>query len=743
MIFLPFLHFFCFCAGIFLGVFVFYRDAKSLLNRTFSILMFFYALWNFGDIILHNPDKSISEGTVKLMQNIASIGWVSFSSAILCFSLAFSKNEKTLNKKWFLFFIIFLPILFIYKQFTNYLTIYPSREPYGWSVTWSETIWPYLFYAYFIIFNLLAILLIYYYGRKTKKINEKKQAKIIAISISIGLLAGFLLDVLIQKLNIYNIPPIANLLVFIFVSAVLYAIFKYRFLTISPTIAAENIISAMDEILILLNQERNILSVNKAALNTLHYEQKELEGKSLAILFQGKAYKKKLLEKITKDEVISNYESSFLTKNGEIVPIIYSTSPLKDNEGIVIGTVFIARDITKHKQIEDELIKSKEKAEESDKLKSAFLANMSHEIRTPMNGILGFADLLKDPNLKNDQQQKYVKIIEKSGQRMLNIINDIIDISKIESGLMKIDIKESNINEQIEYVYTFFKPEVDVKGMKLFFKNTLPAKEATIKTDREKVFAILTNLVKNAIKYTSEGSIEFGYVLRRDTEPTELEFYVKDTGIGIPKERQEAVFKRFIQADISNKMAQQGAGLGLSISKAYVEMLGGKIWLESNEGIGSTFYFTLPYNTESEEIIAVENVVAFNKAYDKIKKLKILIAEDDETSKMLILISFKEINKKIMEAGTGIEAVEICRNNPDIDLILMDIQMPDLNGYEATRLIRRFNKKVIIIAQTAYGLSGDREKAIEAGCNDYISKPVNRDLLTQLINKHLNKQMIN
>jgi signal transduction histidine kinase len=243
-----------------------------------------------------------------------------------------------------------------------------------------------------------------------------------------------------------------------------------------------------------------------------------------------------------------------------------------------------------------ELVKAKEQAEESDRLKSAFLANMSHEIRTPMNGILGFSELLKEPDLTGDEQQEYIRIIEKSGVRMLNILNDIIDISKIEAGLMKLDVKDSNINDQTQYIYTFFKPEAEAKRINLSFKNSLPAKEAIIKTDREKVFAILTNLVKNALKYTKNGSIEFGYVVKTTDKPTYLEFFVRDTGIGIPLNRQEAIFERFIQSDNAGILAHQGAGLGLSISKAYVEMLGGKIWVESKEGVGTTFYFTVPYN---------------------------------------------------------------------------------------------------------------------------------------------------
>jgi PAS domain S-box-containing protein len=742
MIFLPFLHFFCFSAGVLLAIYIFHRDTRSSLNRTLSVLLLCYALWNFGDIIVHNPDRTITKGTVEIMQFIASFGWVGLSMAILCFALAFSKRIKLLKKKWFLFGVFLLPLVFIYKQFTNCLTINPIRKSYGWSVEWSDTIWPSLFYVYFTLFTLLALMLIYFYGRKTKIVNEKKQARIIVISLIISLFAGTLLDIVMQNLNIYTIPPIANLLVFIFVIGVLYAMYKYRFLTITPTIAAENIISAMDEILILLDPEGNILSVNNTALVTLNFEQKELESKLFTFLFKEESLKKKLLEKIMEVETVSNHEGSFITKNGRIIPIIYSISPIKDNEGTVLGHVFISRDISAYKQIEEELTRSKEKAEGSDRLKTAFLANMSHEIRTPMNGILGFADLLKNPDLKNDKQQMYIEIIEKSGHRMLNIINDIIDISKIESGLMKINIEVSDINEQLEYIYTFFKPEVESRGLEFSFIYPLPAINARIITDREKVFAILTNLVKNAIKFTREGSIEFGYVLENNNKPGELCFYIKDTGIGISKEMQKAVFERFLQADISNKMAQSGAGLGLSISKAYVEMLGGRIWLESDEGIGSTFYFTLPYNTESEEIIEIENEILYEKTDNKTKPLKILISEDDDISKMLILLSLEKFRKEIIEARTGIEAVEICRSNPDIDLILMDIQMPVLNGYEATRQIRQFNKNVVIIAHTAYGLASDRENAISSGCNDYISKPIDRKLLIQLIKKHLFKEVV-
>ncbi|PKP21823.1 MAG: hybrid sensor histidine kinase/response regulator, partial [Bacteroidetes bacterium HGW-Bacteroidetes-20] len=375
-------------------------------------------------------------------------------------------------------------------------------------------------------------------------------------------------------------------------------------------------------------------------------------------------------------------------------------------------------------------------AEESDRLKSAFLANMSHEIRTPMNGILGFAELLKEPDLSGEQLETYIKIIEKSGIRMLNIINDIVDISKIEAGLMKLHISETNINEQIEYIYTFFKPEVESKGLKFTFSNTLLDKEAIINTDREKVYAILTNLVKNAIKYTLHGSIELGYeLIEKSDGESMLKFFVADTGIGIPKDKQNAIFERFIQADISDSKALEGAGLGLSITKAYVEMLGGEIWIESEEDMGSKFYFSLPYTTESKEKIKIEEDSYSYKTLQDLK-LKILIAEDDAVSELLLGETVKMFSKEILKAQTGVEAVEACKRNPDIDLVLMDIRMPELGGYEATKKIREFNKDVIIIAQTAFGLSRDKEKAIEAGCNDYISKPISNEVLFSLIYKY-------
>ena len=250
------------------------------------------------------------------------------------------------------------------------------------------------------------------------------------------------------------------------------------------------------------------------------------------------------------------------------------------------------------KKESEDLQIAKKQAEESDRLKSAFLANMSHEIRTPMNGILGFSSLLNNENLKVSDRQRYVDLIQKSGDRMLNIINEIIDISKIESGSVNIHLAKENLNEILRYIYDFMLPEATQRAIALSLSLGLTDADAVIYTDREKLYIILLNLVKNALKFTDKGEVSFGYQaqpINPDNTKIEISFYVKDTGIGIPHDKQTAIFDRFMQVDLQNVKAREGAGLGLYISKSYIELMGGKIWLESEPGTGTMFNIVLPF----------------------------------------------------------------------------------------------------------------------------------------------------
>jgi PAS domain S-box-containing protein len=297
-----------------------------------------------------------------------------------------------------------------------------------------------------------------------------------------------------------------------------------------------------------------------------------------------------LWETITSGK-IWNGELINKNKSGKLYWANKSISPIIDDRGKITHFVAIAEDISEKKKNEEELIKAKEKAEESDRLKSAFLANISHEIRTPMNGILGFAELLKEPDLAPENQKEFLEVIEKSGQRMLNIINDLIDISKIEAGETTLRIRKTNINRMLHELHLFFMPEASNKNICIDFHCDFTVIESVIETDTTKLNQVLTNLIKNALKFTEKGSINFGYHKKEKM----LEFFVSDTGPGISHDQKELIFERFRQSSLNLTRKYEGAGLGLAISKAYIEILGGSIWLESELGKGSTFFFTLPY----------------------------------------------------------------------------------------------------------------------------------------------------
>jgi len=480
-----------------------------------------------------------------------------------------------------------------------------------------------------------------------------------------------------------------------------------------------------------LNVDGSFKDINPAWNSMLGYERDEVIGKNYKeFLHPGwQSNFDKHFSLFKKRGYVKNAEFKIQHKDGRYVDVSHDGLIGYNPDGSFEQTYCVLKDITAFNEKEKELLKVTEKAEEADRLKSAFLANMSHEIRTPMNGILGFTNLLKEHDLTGEQQQQYIEIIKKSGERMLNTVNDIIEISKIETGQIKISKTKVNIIELLLTLHVFFSFEAEKKGLKLFIDNKLSEDGSLVITDKNKLSSILSNLIKNAIKYTEKGIIKIGCKKNVDL----LEFYVEDTGAGIPSDRKKAIFNRFEQADIEDKQVHEGSGLGLAIVKSYVEMLGGTVWVESEENKGSTFFFTISYNPAKPETKSKINVQ--NKIPDKTKKRNILIVEDDDISALYLSTILKDFAKNIQIASNGLEAVEICKNNPNFDLVLMDIKLPRMNGLKATEKIRKFNKKVKIIAQTAHALEGDKEKAIIAGCDDYISKPIDEKKLVALIEK--------
>ncbi|MHA6280159.1 response regulator [Salinimicrobium sp. CAU 1759] len=376
-----------------------------------------------------------------------------------------------------------------------------------------------------------------------------------------------------------------------------------------------------------------------------------------------------------------------------------------------------------------QLTKAKEKAEENERLKTIFLQNMSHEIRTPMNGIIGFLSLLKEPDLDSASREKYIDIVNKSGKRLLTTINNIIEISKIDTRQIEVRHTNVDLNEVMNFYYNFFIRQAKEKGLELHLTCKLPPGKEHVLTDKFILDNILTNLINNALKFTNEGIVELGVDLKGNF----VKFWIKDSGIGIPVERQKAIFERFVQANLNMTRAHEGSGLGLAIVKAYVEILNGKIWLESEEGKGSTFYFEIPYIPA--EVEPPEEVEPLQEQFEG-EHLKVLVAEDDNISFLFIqqLLNLQEV--EVLRATDGRQVIEMARNNPDISLILMDIKMPEINGIEATREIRKFNPSVPIIAQSAYTFSNEQDKAMEAGCNGYITKPINKSDLLKLIKQY-------
>ncbi|MBN2481397.1 MAG: response regulator [Bacteroidales bacterium] len=388
-----------------------------------------------------------------------------------------------------------------------------------------------------------------------------------------------------------------------------------------------------------------------------------------------------------------------------------------------------------------ELISAKEKVEESDRLKSSFLANMSHEIRTPLNAILGFSTLITAKKIKDDiKREKYNAIIQNSCNNLLNLINDILEISKIESGQLELNVNEVLLNDVINDMIGVFNlimlRQETVQNKKIPLKINIDKTilKTRIITDKLRLEQILTNLISNAIKFTCQGYIEIGCMILQDKNM--LQFHVKDTGIGIKKMDQEYIFERFRKVEQDESQMQKGTGLGLTISKQLVQMLGGSIFLTSKTGEGSIFYFTIPL-IKSHSVSHPDRTILYNNKVPEFQNYRILIAEDDDSNYIYIRQLLRSTHAKIIHAVNGREVIKIIKNRPEIHLILMDIRMPEMNGIKTLHEIRKLNIKIPVIAQTAYSLEDEVDNLIKEGFDDYISKPIQSEHLYKILGKYL------
>lgn len=417
-------------------------------------------------------------------------------------------------------------------------------------------------------------------------------------------------------------------------------------------------------------------------------------------------------------------ELNIMTKDGTEVPYYITGAPFYDKNNIYF--LGMGYDISRQKQIETELKISREKAIEGEKLKSAFLANMSHEIRTPLNGILGFSGLLDNEDLPPEDRRYYIDVINQSSNQLLSIVDDILSISKMETGQMEVTKEEVFINGLLEEISTVYKPKANHKNILLSLNLELSDEKSVVLSDSDKLKQIIDNLLSNAIKFTHKGHVLLGYSLKDNY----LEFYIEDTGIGISQDHHSKIFERFQQVDSESTRVYGGTGLGLTIAKGNCELFGGKIWVESTLGEGTKFSFTIPYEPVYQEEIVKEPEMENDRT-------TILIAEDEEINFLYLEESLKDFNYTILRARDGIEAVELCKNTPSINLVLMDIKMPNMDGYKAFEEIRKIRPELPVIAQTAYAMLSDREMALKAGFKAYLSKPIKTSSLLETIDKHL------
>lgn len=475
-----------------------------------------------------------------------------------------------------------------------------------------------------------------------------------------------------------------------------------------------------------------IIEVNQGAKRITGYYFAEVNNKSTCDinLWPAKEQRDRFVDDIIRSGKVYDKEIQLINKNREEITVKVSSEIITVNNEKCLLSSF--DDITDRKKYIEELIRAKEKAEENDKLKSAFLHNISHEIRTPMNAIIGFSALLGEPGLSSGEQASFIESIQQSSNNLLSIISDIITISNIEAGLVKININGTNINYKIRSQYSRFLPHALKKNLTLSYETPLEDEKSVFMTDSSKLDEILDNLISNSIKFTEKGGIKFGYEADKDF----VRFFVSDTGIGISENQCEKIFDRFYQVDSTSSRLYDGTGLGLPISKSFVELLGGKIWFTSQPGKGSVFYFSLPVNSPVE---LHHNTDAAGINSDKTGRSEktIIIAEDNEMNYLLIKTMLKGLGLNIVHAWNGEEAVDLCKSNPEVDLVLMDLKMPVMNGIEATRHIKKARPDLPVIAQTAYVLNVDREKIAAAGCDAYISKPLSKDKLISLVKSHL------
>jgi PAS domain S-box-containing protein len=510
------------------------------------------------------------------------------------------------------------------------------------------------------------------------------------------------------------------------------------------------IIAASPAAITALDAEGTVQIWNPAAEKMYGWTADEVIGHKLPIVpgeshLQFLAFRERLLS----GESIEPFEASRNHKDGSVLHSLVSLAPLRHSDGGVFGTLSIQLNITRRKLAEEalrqktlELQIAKEAAEAATRAKSDFVANMSHEIRTPMNGILGMTELALSTDL-SPEQREFLGLVKSSAESLMTTINDILDYSKIEAGKLILDPVRFELRETLHDTMKVMAITARQKGLALAWhvQSSIPT---TLVGDFCRLRQVIVNLVGNAIKFTSEGEVVLSVsIAERSEQDLTLKFAVRDTGVGITRDKQETIFHAFEQADSSTARKYGGTGLGLAICMRILDLMGGRIWVESSPGEGSTFHFLAMFSLAGEEAEGFAQGDRPQPApaaadLQPCGPMRILLAEDNIVNQKLVATILEKMGHAIVRAGTGIDAIARWEQE-QFDLVFMDVQMPEMDGYEATRGIRAKEKQtgahVPIIAMTANSMSGDRERCLDSGMDDYLSKPINKNELWRILTK--------
>lgn len=745
MKFFVFFSLLCFLFFIFIGNFVFYQSRRKPVHKLFFALCLFHAYWSFTEFMMR---QAIDPATALYWLKAQSGSLVTLSVAVH-FLLVFTGRTDFSRKAW-VRSALYGPMIVVsaIRFFTDWYDAGVVKAYWGYTAeVTSGTPLSTVILIWIITLGTLSIILSSGYYFRLKHPTQKKQAKFVAL--------GFLAPTVLSILSV-NIAPALGIQIpeLITFGAALqelsigFAIWRYDLFELNPITAAGNIVATMPDVLILVDCDNRVVSINRAFRKVLNYSKDETVGNPLAMFMpddltglfaeagnvKGKT-PKNIPQNIedAADGRVSRLESTLTTKDGRQVPVSVAVSPLVQRNGEIAGHVIIARDITEQKQAADKLRKAMAAAEHANRSKSIFLANMSHEIRTPMNGILGMAELALDTRL-TEEQKNYLKMIKLSGDSLLSLLNDILDLSKIEAGQLPLETIDFDLRHTLENAVDMMALKAAQADLELNC-HIPPQVPTSLFGDPVRLRRVMVNLIENAIKFTPKGGVLVSVRCEKeDASEVILHFTVSDTGIGIASDKFEIIFSSFQQADGSTTRKYGGTGLGLTISRQLVQMMGGTIWVESEANTGSTFHFTATFT-----LSRCEDLPDIKPKDIDLNGVPILIADDSRTNRLVIRGMVEKWGLDPCEASNGQEALDMIekayQTGRPYNIVILDYQMPMLNGFEVARRLaqRPSGKDLKIIMLTSIGRKGDAATCKDMGICGNLIKPVKQaDLIDAL-----------